>query len=127
MMNKARRIRTTAKVQQRARELRQEMTPAERLLWDCLRSHRLDGLKFRRQHPLGSFIVDFYCPEHCLVVEDGDVHDYQIEDDLQRTSYLESQGFQVIRFRNSEVEKDIDTVLASIRDACQPPTHEFEC
>jgi very-short-patch-repair endonuclease len=125
-MEKSRRIRTSAKVQQRARELRQEMTPEEKILWDRLRSRRLNGEKFRRQHPLGPFIVDYYCPAFRLVVEiGGDIHDDQVNDDLERTRCLESHGFEVIRFRNSQVENDIDDVLAAILQACDPPSPNF--
>ena len=102
-MEKSRRIRTSAQVQQRARELRQEMTPAEKILWDRLRSRRLNGLKFRRQQPLGPYIVDYYCPEFRLGIEiDGDIHDYQVQDDLERTRCLETQCYEVIRFRKSK-------------------------
>jgi very-short-patch-repair endonuclease len=99
------------------------MTPAEQILWKRLRDRRLSGLKFRRQHPLGTYIVDFYCPAQRLAVEiDGGVHQSQVEDDLERTCYLESQGYQVIRFQNSQVEGDIDCVLASILQACSHPS-----
>jgi very-short-patch-repair endonuclease len=99
------------------------MTPAEQVLWDHLRGRRLDDLKFRRQHPLGPFIVDFFCPAHRLVVElDGEVHDYQLENDRDRTCYLKSQGYQVIRFRNAEVERDIESVLTPILKACLLPS-----
>jgi very-short-patch-repair endonuclease len=71
-----------AQVQQRAQELRQEMTPAEAKLWQHLRAKRLNGLKFRWQHPLGPFIADFYCHAHRLVIEiDGDIHATTIERD----------------------------------------------
>ena len=80
------RIRTAAGIQQRAKELRQEMTRAEQLLLERLRKRQLSGLKFRRQHPLGPFITDFYCAEKRLVVEiDGDIHDLQKTQDEQRT------------------------------------------
>ena len=113
------RIRTTAAIQQRARELRQEMTPAEELLWGRLRRKQLNGLKFRRQHPLGPFIADFYCAEYRLVVEiDGDVHKGQREYDIVRTEWFEAHGYRVIRFRNDDVMKDIEIVLAAIQAAC---------
>ena len=113
------RIRTTAAIQQRARELRQEMTPAEELLWGRLRRKQLNGLKFRRQHPLGPFIADFYCAEYRLVVEiDGDVHKGQREYDIVRTEWFEAHGYRVIRFRNDDVIKDIETVLTAILATC---------
>ena len=113
------RIRTTAAIQQRARELRQEMTPAEELLWGRLRRKQLNGLKFRRQHPLGPFIADFYCAKYRLVVEiDGDVHKGQREYDIVRTEWFEAHGYRVIRFRNDDVIKDIETVLTAILATC---------
>jgi type I restriction enzyme R subunit len=78
MLSMASHIRTTPAIQQRAK-LRGQMTYAEEKLWQRLRAHRLDGLKFRRQHPLGPFIADFYCAEHRLVIEiDGDIHAQQV-------------------------------------------------
>jgi very-short-patch-repair endonuclease len=106
-------------VQQRARELRQEMTPAETRLWAALRDRQLDGLKFRRQHPSGRFVVDFCCPAQRLIGEvDGDVHDRQVDRDAARTEYLAQRGYRVLRFRNEAVMADLDTVLGAIRDAC---------
>ena len=121
MKRERKRIRTPAQVQQRARELRQEMTPAEKLLWNCLRNKQLHGLKFRRQHPLGPFVADFYCAARRLVVEiDGDIHDLQPERDAARTEQFEQYGYRVIRFRNEQVLNDIESVLATIQAACLP-------
>ena len=76
-----------------------------------LRARRLGGLKFRRQEPFGSYVVDFYCAEHQLVVElDGRSHDGQGEQDEQRTVYLESQGLRVIRVANSELASNPEGV-----------------
>ncbi|TEU11527.1 MAG: endonuclease domain-containing protein [Anaerolineales bacterium] len=101
MKRNKKRIRTPAQIQQRARELCKEMTPAEKLLWSHLRNKRLKGLKFRRQHPLGPFIADFYCAARRLVVEiDGDIHDLQPERDAARTEQFKQYGYRVIRFRN---------------------------
>jgi len=96
----------------RARELRQRQTPAEQILWQYLRNAQLDGIKFRRQHPIGRFIVDFYCAQTRLVIEiDGDSHADQVEYDQMRTNWLESQGYQVIRFTNCEVmEHPVDVM-----------------
>lgn len=106
MKRQRKRIRTPAQIQQRARELRQEMTPAEKLLWSRLRNKQLHELKFRRQLPLGPFIADFYCAARCLVVEiDGDIHDLQPERDAARTEQFEQHGYRVIRFRNEQVLK----------------------
>ncbi|MCL5611002.1 MAG: endonuclease domain-containing protein [Chloroflexi bacterium] len=107
-------------VQLRARELRQEMTSAEKILWTRLRDYRLAGFKFRRQAPIGHFIADFYCAECRLIVEiDGEIHDLQIEQDKLRTEEMESLGYRVIRFRNEQIEKDIEFVLKSILEACR--------
>lgn len=117
--NNRRRIRTSRAVQQRAKELRQQMTPAEKALWQRLRRKQLNGLKFRRQHPLGPFIADFYCGAHRLVIEiDGGVHDAQAERDQARTEQFEAYGYHVIRFTNAQIEQDIEAVLAEIIAAC---------
>ena len=117
---RTRRIRTSAAVQQRAKELRQRMTPAEKALWQRLRAKQLNGLKFRRQHPLGPFIADFYCAAYRLVVEiDGGIHETQAERDQARTEQFEAYGYRVIRFNNAQVEQDIETVLAEIAAACK--------
>ena len=114
------RIRTSALVQKRATELRQNMTPAERILWERLRNHKLSGLKFRRQHPIGACIVDFYCAEARLVIEvDGEVHLGQVDADASRSRELEAQGFQVIRFTNEQIEANLESVLSTIQTACQ--------
>ncbi|HXP74044.1 MAG TPA: endonuclease domain-containing protein [Stellaceae bacterium] len=87
----------------RARALRVTMTDAERRLWACLRGRRLVDYKFRRQHPLGRYIVDFVCIEHRLVIEaDGGQHNENAADE-RRTAWLEQQGRQVLRFWNNEV------------------------
>jgi very-short-patch-repair endonuclease len=120
MKRQQKRIRALSPVQQRTRELRHEMTPAEKLLWAHLRNRKLAGFKFRRQHPLDRFIVDFYCPACKLVVEvDGDIHDLQQEQDAVRTEELEQHGCQVIRFRNEQVLHELENVLAAIKTACQ--------
>lgn len=125
MKRERKRIRTPAQVQQRARELRQQMTPAEKLLWSRLRNKQLNGLKFRRQHPLGPFIADFYCAARRLVVEiDGDIHDLQPERDAARTEQFEQYGYRVIRFRNEQVLNDIESVLAAIEAACSWDSEE---
>ena len=119
MKREKKRIRTPARIQRRARELRREMTSAEKLLWSCLRNKQLNGLKFRRQHPLGPFIADFYCAARRLVVEiDGDIHDLQPERDAVRTEQFEQYGYRVIRFRNEQVLNDIEDVLAAIEAIC---------
>ncbi|MFQ5610590.1 MAG: endonuclease domain-containing protein [Anaerolineae bacterium] len=119
MKHRQKRIRTLSPIQQRARELRQQMTPAEKTLWQRLRNKQLNGFKFRRQHPLGPFIADFYCPACRLVVEiDGDIHDLQPERDAARTERFEQYGYRVIRFRNEQVLDDLEGVLTAIEAAC---------
>jgi very-short-patch-repair endonuclease len=97
--------------------LRVNQTEAEKILWECLRRHRHHGYKFRRQHPIGEFIVDFYCPATKLVIEvDGPIHDdeeHQIYDSF-RDKKLESRGLRVLRFTNWEVQNELDGVLEEI-------------
>ena len=104
---------------QAAHELRQPQTPAEQKLWSRLRNHQLEGLKFRRQHPIDRFIIDFYCAEAKLCIEiDGDSHAEQIEYDQARTEYLNERGYTVIRFTNREVFNQCEAVLQRIADEC---------
>ena len=111
------RIRVSPKTRKRARELRRELTPIEAILWQRLRSRRLAGLKFRRQHPIGPFITDFYCAERKLVIEiDGDTHAEQRRYDASRTAWLEKQGIRVIRFNNRDVLNNLPNVLEMIKD-----------
>ena len=106
---------TTQQTEQAARRLRQQLTPAEDQLWSALRGRQLVGLKFRCQHPVGRFIVDFYCPSCKLVIEvDGDIHAQQKAYDDARTEQLQSFGYRVLRFTNEEVLNDLQTVLACI-------------
>jgi|SRR6056297_232820 len=98
-----------------ARLLRQNATTAESLLWNALRARRLCGLKFRRQHPIGGFFVDFACVEHRLVVEvDGEYHDDQIVADRQRENFLRARGWRIIRFGNDDVRDDVDGACQAI-------------
>ena len=109
--------RVSPKTRKRARELRRELTPIEAILWQRLRSRRLAGLKFRRQHPIGPFITDFYCAERKLVIEiDGDTHAEQARYDASRTAWLEEQGNRVIRFNNRDVLDNLPGVLEMIKD-----------
>jgi len=102
------------------KKLRKDQTEAEKVLWAQLRGRKLKGLKFRRQHPLGNYIADFYCHELKLVIElDGEIHD-SVEaklNDKIRTQYLIENGFQVLRFKNLEVLGEINTVLQKILNA----------
>jgi len=101
----------------RAQALRKCLTPQEYKLWQLLRGNKLNNTKFKRQYPLGKYIVDFVCIEKMLVIEiDGGGHntDKQIKFDINRTSYLNSRGFKVIRFWNNEVDSNIDGVIEQI-------------
>jgi len=98
-----------------ARSLRNTLTVSEGLLWSVLRARQLCGLKFRRQHLIEPWIVDFACPERMLVVEiDGGYHAHVVEDDLARQRQLESLGWTVIRFTDKEVEDDTEAVACAI-------------
>ena len=100
---------------EQAREMRKNPTKAESRLWGELRAKKLGGYKFRRQHPLGSFIVDFYCPLRKLVIEiDGPIHVSQKAYDDTREYYLKSMGYQVLRFDNLQVEHYLSGVLKEI-------------
>jgi very-short-patch-repair endonuclease len=104
----------------RAKELRQSMTAAEKLLWAQLRDRRLSGHKFRRQHPIGPFIADFYCAERHLVVElDVEPHDLTYERDKVRDAWLSKEGYRVMRFSNDEVNTNLWGVLETIRLALE--------
>ena len=101
---------------QRAKELRREMTPAEKILWEELRANKL-GVHFRRQQVIAGFIVDFYCHRSALVVEvDGDIHDLQQEEDARREKVLSEMGLRIVRFRNEEVMKDLSAVVGNVRE-----------
>lgn len=105
------------KLYEYGRELRQSGTDAERILWEELRNRKLNGLKFRRQHPIDKVVADFYCHEKKLIIElDGLVHDVKEnkEYDANRTYMLNEIGITVIRFRNEEVKKDVKMVLKMI-------------
>jgi very-short-patch-repair endonuclease len=104
---------------QRARRLRQHSTDAERRMWSALRDRRLLQYKFRRQHPIGRFIVDFACTEYGLVLEiDGGQHTDKAED-AHRTTLLESRGWQVIRFWNNDVLTNTNGVIETILRALE--------
>ena len=99
-----------------ARALRKNQTDAEKLLWYRLRNRQLAGCKFRRQQIIGPYITDFLCLEPKLIIElDGGQHSEQKEQDEQRTRFLESMGYQVLRFWNNEVLGNPDSVLEAIR------------
>ena len=108
---------TTRLTVERARALRRVMTPPEVRLWARLRGKRLEGLKFRRQHPIGPFILDFYCAEARLAVEvDGRTHDDpdRQDHDRQRTAWLQRQGVRVVRLAAESVRTELEGVLGFI-------------
>lgn len=108
----------------KAQDLRSKMTNAEVLLWDQLASNKFRDLKFRRQHPLLNYIVDFYCHELKLVIEiDGEYHQNkeQIKKDKERTEHLNFNDLHVIRFKNSQVENNIEKVLNELEDFISSP------
>ncbi|MHB8092509.1 MAG: endonuclease domain-containing protein [Syntrophales bacterium] len=105
-----------------AKELRRSSTDAERLLWQRLKAKQLKGLKFRRQEQIGRFIADFVCYEKSIIIEaDGGQHALEKEKDAERTQWLNSQGFTVLRFWNNEILTNIDGVMEAIRMQCETP------
>ena len=108
--------RVTKEKVERSRELRREMTPAEKRLWQEVRAKKL-GIRFRRQQIIAGFIVDFYCHKAALVVEvDGDIHDLRQEEDTRREKVLGEMGLTMVRFRNEDVIQDLPTVVGRIRN-----------
>lgn len=106
---------------EKAKLIRKRMTPSEQQLWEHLKGKKNLGLRFRPQHPIDIFIVDFYCHPLKLVIEvDGEIHksEEHKEYDIGRTGELNNWGIEVIRFTNDEVEKDIKKVLESIKQKC---------
>ena len=100
----------------RARSLRHNMTDAERKAWRMLRLRQISGHRFRRQVPIGRYIVDFACHEARLIVEiDGSQHGTALGEETERTEFLESEGYQVLRFPNERIATDLAAVLNDIR------------
>lgn len=107
---------------QNADELRKNMTKAEKMLWEKLRKKRLDGFRFRNQHPISRYVLDFYCFKAKLGIEiDGKHHNDEIQRfyDDDRTENLEELGVKVIRFSNEEVINDLEGVLTRIQRECR--------
>jgi very-short-patch-repair endonuclease len=99
----------------KARELRKRMTEPEKILWKHIRGRKQNGMYFRRQHPYGIYILDFFCFEANLVIEiDGMIHLSHRDYDNRRTEYLESSGLKVLRFNNKDIENRIEWVLNTI-------------
>jgi very-short-patch-repair endonuclease len=106
----------TSQTLKKAKLLRKNTTKTEALLWEKLKEKQVLGLRFRRQHPVNIYIVDFYCHSAKLVVElDGGIHKSQREYDTSRTKDLEMYGLNVVRFFNSEIENDIEKVISKIK------------
>jgi very-short-patch-repair endonuclease len=111
-------------IRDHARKLRRPMTPMEKLLWARLRDRRLEGFRFRRQHPSGPYIADFYCASAQLVIEiDGDSHATQEQYDQTRTRWFQENGYRVVRFTNRDVVGNLDSVMEAIRAECFKGAH----
>jgi very-short-patch-repair endonuclease len=108
------------------RELRRKQTDAESILWAKLRNSRLDGVKFRRQHPVGNYVVDFISLDTLLIIEiDGGQHNdpVKIIEDEVRTLFLESKGYRVMRFWNSDIFENLIGVLEKIHESLSKGIH----
>jgi very-short-patch-repair endonuclease len=105
-----------------AKNLRKRLTNTEHLLWSRLRAKQIEGCKFRRQTPIGKYIVDFVCHEQRVIVEvDGGQHSEAVEEDKIRDKWLREQGYKVLRFWNNEVLTNVEGVLETIKDSCKYP------
>ncbi len=104
-------------IKTKAQELRKKMTNSEKKLWSHLRKKQQCGMYFRRQHPYGIYILDFYCFKANLAIEvDGEIHLGRKDYDKERTEYLESTGLRILRFKNEEIDAQIDYVLKEIKE-----------
>jgi very-short-patch-repair endonuclease len=107
-----------------SRSLRKRQTDAENLLWKHLRRKQLEGFKFRRQHPIGNYIVDFVCLEKQLILEiDGGQHAIEIDKDRDRDKWLIAEGYRILRFWNNDVFENLTGVLETIRLNCLNQSH----
>jgi very-short-patch-repair endonuclease len=107
---------------ERRKALRNRCTNAESLLWKRMQRSQL-GVKFRRQHSVGNYVLDFYCPEFKLAIElDGSIHKGREELDEYRTRTLNERGIKIIRFKNNEVENNIEEVIKQITTYLNPPS-----
>jgi very-short-patch-repair endonuclease len=119
IMDEEKKHRIPPEILQNARNLREMQTSAETKLWTILRNLQLDGYKFRRQKPIGRFIVDFFCNDAKLVIEiDGDTHAGREGYDINRTKWLENEGYQVIRFTNDDISTNLENVAREILKQC---------
>jgi very-short-patch-repair endonuclease len=123
-MQRKTRGKTTINTLFTARKLREQSTRAEEILWDALRDRKLANLKIRRQHPIGPYVLDFFCVKYQLAIEvDGDAHldPSQQEHDEIRTAYLDAHNIRVMRFKNLEIENQLAVVLRKIiQETCSP-------
>jgi len=120
MESKQGKFRTQRSLTYRARDLRKRQTDAEQRLWFYLRGGRFMGIKFKRQKPMGNYIVDFVAPSHKLIIElDGGQHAEQQEYDRSRDAWLRSQGYAVVRFWNHQVLTETQAVLEVVRQKIQ--------
>ena len=113
----------TNKLVNTARTLRKKQTDSEKLLWRHIRAKQMEGIKFRRQQPIGNYVVDFICLEKSLIIEVDGGHHAENRKDEERDEWLNSEGFKVLRFWNNEVLTNIEGVLEVIRQNClnHPP------
>jgi very-short-patch-repair endonuclease len=110
----------------RARELRQRMTSAEKKLWFALRSRKLGGFKFRRQHPIGPYTLDYFCNELMLDIEiDGRAHDYRIEEDRSRDAYMAKRGILTLRIGPAVTDDDFNYFLVWLEEWCNARFEEL--
>ncbi len=122
-MSRKTRGRTSEPIIRAARSNRREVTPAEAKLWEALRDRKVAGLKFRRQHPIGVYVLDFFCLEKMLAIEvDGGIHALpnQAERDRERTCQLNEQGIRVLRFTNEQILQNLEAVITEIALFAQP-------
>jgi very-short-patch-repair endonuclease len=113
-------MRKDALLKERARQLRHNAAPAEVIVWKVLRGRRFAGLKFRRQHPIGPYIVDFFCAHLKVIVElDGETHLGREKNDAARQTWLENQGYKVVRFWNPLVYEDREALENTIWRECE--------
>jgi very-short-patch-repair endonuclease len=120
MGDRPRSIYNNPKKKQMRKELRNEGTTAEAVLWSHLRKRQILGKKFRRQYSIGPYIVDFYCPECSLIIElDGARHFSMLREDyeLERTRYLQKEGLEILRFENRVLRENAESILETIREA----------
>jgi very-short-patch-repair endonuclease len=103
-----------------ARKMRISMTPSEKKLWEALSNKKLDGMRFRSQHPIGRYIADFYCHAKKLIVEvDGGIHDLTKEYDKNRDQHLAALGYHIIRVSNKNVIHNLNSILLKIKEKAQ--------